>query len=305
MLWRVLSFSHLWIALGAFVTTAFSWMWCVDGSPMERGGMWVAFWVALSTGLGYTVQRAIKHTRHPHTMPAERRLFWDAAKWPMVAVWVGGWLGFNAAYGDELGWEEPGRVGLVLGVGLASLLYAIAPGMGGGLRRVVWLKIPLIAAVWATATTHHPVLGIDPVLWVQRALFIAGLTLPFDIRDLEVDRPHMNTLPALTSPKQVLRWARWLLLASALVSLGVWVSRLVTHGLRPIDAGPLVLVMQGVYACWILRPSLALDALTATDGLRRERYTGWTLDGVLVMPYVLALSLYLVLLIAAPVMRGW
>ena len=115
----------------------------------------------------------------------------------------------------------------------------------------------------------------------------------------------MNTLPALTSPEQVLRWARWLLLASALVSLGVWVSRLVTHGLRPIDAGPLVLVMQGVYACWILRPFLALDALTATDGLRRERYTGWTLDGVLVMPYVLALSLYLVLLVAAPVMRGW
>ena len=93
MLWRVLSFSHLWIALGAFVTTAFSWMWCVDGSPMERGGMWVALWVALSTGLGYTIQRAIKHTRHPHTMPDERRRFWDAAKWPMVVVWAGGWLG--------------------------------------------------------------------------------------------------------------------------------------------------------------------------------------------------------------------
>ena len=57
---------------------------------------------------------------------------------------------------------------------------------------------------------HHPPprVGVGPPLWVQRFLFIAGLTLPFDIRDVEIDRPHMTT--RLWSPTdQVLRWARF------------------------------------------------------------------------------------------------
>ena len=173
---RLLSFTHIWIALGAFVTTTFSWLWCVDDFAMERGGMGVAMWVGLSTGLGYTVQRAIKHIRHPHNMPA-----CGVPLGPMEVVdgrgagrSVGG-LQCRLRGGASVGGARAdGGRGLV---GLASVAYALMPGMGGGLRKVTWLKIPLIAVVWATATTHHPVLGIDPVLW-QRAMFIAGLTLP-------------------------------------------------------------------------------------------------------------------------------
>ena len=134
MLWRVLSFSHLWIALGAFVTTDVQLDVVRGRIPMERGGMWVASWVALSTGLGYTIQAGDQ--THPASPHHARRTspFLGRGQVAMVVVWAGGWLGFNAVYMDELGWEEPGRVGLVLGVGLASLLYAIAPGMGGGFR---------------------------------------------------------------------------------------------------------------------------------------------------------------------------
>ena len=38
------------------------------------------------------------------------------------------------------------------------------------------------------------------------------------------------------------------------------------------------------------------------DEWTRERKTGWELDGVLVMPYIVALTLYVVLLMLAPVM---
>ena len=292
---RFLSFTHIWIALGAFVTTTFSWLWCVDGFPMERGSMWIAMWVGLSTGLGYTVQRAIKHTRHPHNMPGLRRAFWDRWKWGMIACWTGAWLAFNVAYVEELGWEEPGRLAVVAGVGLASVAYALMPGMGGGLRKVTWLKIPLIAVVWATATTHHPVLGIDPVLWVQRVMFIAGLTLPFDIRDLDVDRAHMTTLPMVVTAERVLTWARLLLGAAAALSFGVWLGRLLGHGLRPIDVGPAVLAAQSFWAWWMLRPAHALPALQGPQH-EREHYTGWRLDGVLVMPCLGLLALCLVLL---------
>ena len=304
MLWRLLSFTHLWIALGAFVTTMFSWMWWAEGAAMERGGVEVAFWVATATGLGYTVQRAIKHTRHPHNMPVGRRRFWDGAKWPMVGAWSLAWAGSTWVHRGELGLGESGRAAVLGALALASLAYAVMPGWGGGLRKSVWMKTPLIAAVWATATTHHPELGWDGVLWVQRFVFIAGLTLPFDIRDLDVDKDHMDTLPLVKSPKLVLSWSRRLLASAGIVSLAVWGWRLGQHGVRPIDAAPMLLALQCGWAMWLIRPKVALDALMSSDEWTRERKTGWQLDGVLVMPYVVAVTLYALLLVLAPVMRG-
>ena len=302
MLSRLLSFSHLWIALGAFVTTMFSWMWRAEGLPMERGGIKVALWVGVATGLGYTVQRAIKHIRHPHNMPAGRRQFWNKSKWPMVSAWCLAWASSTWAFWDELGLEESGRVAVLGAVALASLAYAVVPGWDGGLRKVVWVKTPLIAAVWATATTHHPELGWDGILWAQRFVFIAGLTLPFDIRDLDVDKHHMDTLPQVTSPKTVLSWSRCLLTSAGLLSFAVWGWRLGQHSGRPIDATPLLLALQSAWALWLLRPKVAIRALTNSNERIRERKAGWQLDGVLVMPCLVALALHVVLLMLTQVM---
>ena len=269
---------------------------------MELGGMEIALWMATSTGLGYTVQRAIKHTRHPHNMPPGRRRFWDTAKWPMVTAWGMAWAGCTWVHQNELGLAEPERAGVLGALALASLAYAVMPGWGGGLRKVVWVKTPLIAAVWATATTHHPELGWNGILWVQRFVFIAGLTLPFDIRDLDVDRHHMDTLPQVTSPERVLSWSRCLLASAGLLSLAVWGWRLGQHGVRPIDAVPLLLALQSAWAIWLIRPKVAMKTLASSDEWTRERKTGWQLDGVLIMPYVVALSLYVVLLVLVPVM---
>jgi len=291
-----MSFSHVWIALGAFSTTVLSGMWDTTSSLTDWDGLWGAAWVGLSTGLGYTVQRAIKHTRHPNNMPELRRHFWAKNKWAMLATWLAAWALFNWQFRDHLGWNNPGRIEVVGGLALASLLYAAAPGMNGGLRKVLWLKIPIVAAVWATATTHHPVPGVEPILWMQRALFIAGLTLPFDIRDLEVDRRHMTTLPMVKSPKDVLRLARVLLLASACLSLLVGVERMTQSATDIATAGPLVLTAQCLWALWVLRPSIALGVLQSDDEYMKEQYTGWRLDGVLVLPLAVWGGVHLVLL---------
>ena len=50
------------------------------------------------------------------------------------------WVAFNVACVEEAGGTRTtGGRGLV---GLASVAYALMPGMGGGLRKVTWLKIP-------------------------------------------------------------------------------------------------------------------------------------------------------------------
>jgi len=295
MIRQFMSFAHIWIALGAFVTTCFSWLWASDLFHLDYGDMLVAVWVSFSTGLGYTLQRAIKHTRHPQVMPTMRRIFWDRWKWTMVVGWLSLWIGFNIAFLQDLGWDEPHRFTITLGLGLASLTYAFVPRMNGGLRKVSWLKIPLIAVVWATATTHHPEHGIDPILWVQRALFIAGLTLPFDIRDIEIDRPHMTTIPMATSAKRALSLSRNLIAVAGSISFLVWGCRCMQDGLKPHEAIPLALSAQCLWAHWILRPGRALAALQSEESVR-ENFTGWRLDGVLAAPFLLIASACLTLL---------
>jgi hypothetical protein len=112
----------------------------------------------------------------------------------------------------------------------------------------------------------------------------------------------METLPQVTSPECVLSWARRLLAGAGLLCLTVWGWRLGQHGVRPIDAAPLLLALQSAWAVWLIRPEVALEALASSDEWTRERKTSWQLDGVLVMPYVVALSLYVVLLMLAPML---
>lgn len=93
--------------------------------------------------------------------------------------------------------------------GLISLGYVI-PFLGFKknrklrLRDLNWIKIFLIAIVWAYVTVILPIIEIRSVSWfdvlifVERAVFIFMITLPFDIRDLKVDQyNNVKTIPAV------------------------------------------------------------------------------------------------------------
>ena len=79
-----------------------------------------------------------------------------------------------------------------------GLMYALVPA-----REIAYLKLPFISLVWAIATVILPVyltgLEDDIDLWtvfaivLSRGLYIAGLTIPFDVRDLDIDQlEHEN-----------------------------------------------------------------------------------------------------------------
>ncbi len=93
--------------------------------------------------------------------------------------------------------------------GLISFGYVL-PFLGIGkkrklrLRDLNWIKIFLIAIVWAYVTVILPILDVRTVIWsdlllfVERMLFIFMITLPFDIRDLKVDKfNNVKTIPAV------------------------------------------------------------------------------------------------------------
>lgn len=78
------------------------------------------------------------------------------------------------------------------------------------LRNVPFVKFWVIVIVWILSTSALPLLPVASEIvtsgWiiylVQQFLFIAALTIPFDIRDLQVDDPLQKTLPMLLGVKK-------------------------------------------------------------------------------------------------------
>lgn len=267
---RALSFTHLWIAGAAAVTTWASWEWVGQG---EGDAIW-ALWVGLSTGLGYTVQRAIKHSLDAANMPPLRRAFWDRYWRLMFGGWSLAWAAFTSWHWEGLHLLD--RVPWLLTLGVLGLLYAIVPGTRRGLRASPWLKIPIIATAWALATT--PTLdGVHVGLFASRWLLIAGLTLPFDVRDLGVDQHRITTLPMTWGTTLSLRIAAMLLLASGLCLFlgGRW---------SEVPTLSAVFLAQSVLATGLVASPALARGLREDNEWKREQWTGLVLDGVLWLP---------------------
>lgn len=132
----------------------------------------------------------------------------------------------------------PWRIQWMLALpGLIALGYVLPLGASGKrLRDLHFLKIFLLAIVWAWITVWLPAAELQAdmqkaTLWMglERAAYIFALTIPFDIRDLEVDRhTQVKTLPGALGIAPVLALALLMLIAMLLFagmnaySTGVW-----------------------------------------------------------------------------------
>ncbi len=71
------------------------------------------------------------------------------------------------------------------------------------LRQIPFLKIFLVSITWSATTVLLPVIhhgmSLDAHVWMvlfERALFVFAITIPFDIRDMMVDkRQGLKTIP--------------------------------------------------------------------------------------------------------------
>ncbi len=94
---------------------------------------------------------------------------------------------------------------LFLPFGILTLLYAIPflSGFQKNLRSIGYLKIMVVALVWAAVTVLLPVYDVKgeifsiEIVWmfIQRFLFVIVLILPFDIRDMQYDAISLQTIP--------------------------------------------------------------------------------------------------------------
>ncbi len=107
-----------------------------------------------------------------------------------ITVYLGFFLSIKVWYGIAI---------LMFLVGLYTL--PVLP-KAKNLRSYGWLKIFIVAIVWAGVTVLLPVLSVnmrlDVDIWVeifQRFLVVLILLVPFEIRDLAYDSPSLRTIP--------------------------------------------------------------------------------------------------------------
>ena len=103
-------------------------------------------------------------------------------------------------------------------LGLLSFCYAL-PFSGLGLRAIPFIKLFLIAFVWAGSSVglllvaHHDLFQYM-LLFVSVFLFVVGITIPFDIRDAESDEKELKTIPQVIGIQN----AKWLAVLCLILS---------------------------------------------------------------------------------------
>ena len=117
---------------------------------------------------------------------------------------------------------------LLIGLGFISVAYNLPvfsiSDKRFSLRNIPGVKLFIIAMVWAASCVLLPILEIDGnnsaiitvnetiVLFSKRFLFIAAITVPFDIRDLFQDKSNeLKTIPVIFGEKNSLLLCQGLL----------------------------------------------------------------------------------------------
>ncbi len=112
---------------------------------------------------------------------------------------------------------------------LFSLAYVLPVfGKSRRLRDFDQIKIYLVAFVWAWVSVALPVVysevAIDTsiiMMFLERALFVFAITLPFDIRDLQVDgHTNVRTIPGIIGAVKSIRIGIILLIIALVLVFG-------------------------------------------------------------------------------------
>jgi len=275
---KILGYSHLMIAVGAGVTAYISGLSLgLEGEVGEAATLIGAF-----TGLGYSVQRFIKTRFFPHSAPPERIDFMNKYGVGLIGGWGGVLLGVTTLVTVEF---STSSIALVIFLILISTAYAAIP-----LREKAYLKLPLVASVFALATVVYPVLLVGhersdftPVLatvLLARVLYIAGITIPFDVRDLSIDSINMKTIPQQIGEKRALQRAVILVVGSGIT----WAVLIMMEAVNQIVGYSLL--VHVIITIPFVSPLLA-------GRNRSEFYYSIILDGLISFQFVILFLCYL------------
>lgn len=270
-----LLYTHVWIALGAMLLSEQTYLQLEVSLQGDR----MTLLIGAATLLNYLLQRivAVRVIRRQTLSPLTHWLLrHKPLVWSLMGVSV---LGVGYGLG---GIEEP-ALWLLLVIGVISLLYDIPIGHKR-LRDVGAIKIFLIALVWGSVTVWLPAVHVGYwlgdinvwLIWGQRVLFMLAITLPFDIRDILIDKAlDLVTIPRIIGIESTHRLSGWLLAGA----LGLEVIRVLTvHSSGLIYWQPVLGLMASYTLTLVV---IRLRKPQYGDGY----YLGW-LDGMMIVQFI-------------------
>jgi len=153
-----------------------------------------------------------------------------------------------------------------------------------GLRNIPGVKLFLIAAVWSLSCVLIPILELESsieasvtmndsiLLIAKRFLFIAAITVPFDIRDLFQDKTNeLKTIPVILGEKNALLICQGLLVIYLILLLLFTTS---------VDGNFLGLMLTIILSGWLIFKS---------KWQRSEYYYFLYLDGTMIVQFLMLL----------------
>ncbi len=169
-----------------------------------------------------------------------------------------------------------------------ALLYVlpVLKGNSKRLRDLDFVKAFLIAPVWAWVTVVAPAGELSRSLFstqvilfsLERIFFLFALTIPFDIRDLEVDRhTQVKTIPAIIGVKKSNILSVFSLIAMSLMTA-------INYALDGISLG-------GLSAIFLSALTAAFFILRA-DEQKPDWYFSGLLDGMMILQFALVWFLH-------------
>lgn len=157
-------------------------------------------------------------------------------------------------------------------LGFLSFCYSL-PFSGLGLRTIPFLKLFLIAFVWAGSSIGL-LLVVHQDLWEQSLLFLSvfffvmGITIPFDIRDALSDTRDLKTIPQVIGFK-----TSKLLAVGCLILSGILFYLEYPNGL--------------FFKSWLLTILIGIILVRGSNPRKREMYFSFWMEALSLLPLLI------------------
>jgi hypothetical protein len=193
---RFLVYTNIWIALAAgTLTLSSSALFSQNDFHRNLNPAGFAFFGTLA---GYNWLRWLS-LKFGNRNTRNERLTWLSTRkkllWLFIFIGGGGVL----ALVPSLSWKQTAIASITFVI-LAFYGIPIAALKKKAIRQIPFLKIFLISLSWAAVTVAIPLaderlpLNTFTLFFIAQTLFIFALTIPFDIRDMQIDVPNNFTI---------------------------------------------------------------------------------------------------------------
>jgi len=256
---------NLWIALGAVALTL-NFYCIINESPNLN----VLGFVFSSTLFTYNFQRLLK-------IYFKINLSGDRVEWILahkILVYILTLISLIATlYFTFLFFESVWGLFMISGIISFFYVWKIPFIKGYNLRDVPGVKIYLIAVVWVLVCVLMPTILSELIevsfntflVALASFAFIVSITIPFDIRDIDLDEKSKKTIPQLIGVK-----------SAVYLSIGLIIfSQILLQYLISFNAG-----------IWIFIPS-AIFILFQSEKTQPELFFSGLVDGLLILQLVL------------------